>query len=319
MSKHSDLLKQMQIQIAARKNRQRPKKLIADDPNSKVVFRGHPLRISSTIQSRFVGPILTEVDKMISTVKREIIQLFNSDHVTAHNKAIQETGMDASAGSQARILTNKFKQQFDQIFGDLAAYLAEQMVNEVNANSAATLNLSLQNLNRKEAGKRLTISSNDLSATEKEMLKASAARAVGFIKSIPDDYLNKVNDAVLNSIQGGNGLADLEPYLEKQGNKTRNWAHNTAMDQTRKTYNDLNKQRMAKAGVTKGEWIHSGGSQHPRPLHQDYDGKTYDLNKGAPVGDDGGNYVQPGEEPNCRCTFAPIITADDNEERDDTE
>ena len=38
---------------------------------------------------------------------------------------------------------------------------------------------------------------------------------VGLIKSIPAQYLNGVQGAVMRSITTGNGMQDLVPYLQK--------------------------------------------------------------------------------------------------------
>lgn len=274
------------------------------DAKPKAKLRGKPLIISISAQLRFTSQIDHAVDHMIQHVNDKVKMLFRSEDMTAHIAELhpQETGQDASVGSQARILTNAFKKQFDKLFGSLSVTLAADMVADINQNSQQQAQSSLA-----DVGATLAIDPAQLGAANIEILKASVATAVNFIQSIPEKYLNSVNDAVLKSITTGNGLQDLQPFLDKFGNQTKNWAKNTALDQTRKTFNNLNLGRMTKIGVKRGEWVHSGGSQHPRPLHEDYDGKSFDLSKGAPVGDNGGNYVMTGEEPNCHCTFTPIL------------
>jgi len=309
MSKHTDLLAKMSAQIKARKSAAPKRHLIADNPNKKVVWRGKVLRVSAGVQARYVSHIMHAIHQMQNQTKREVTNLFKSDHVVAHINAMQGVGMDASAGSQARILTNKFKAQYEAIFADLAAYVAETMIDELTQNSKQQINTSLQGFNLTEAGKKLLLDPEMMSPAVKEILKAAVAQSTSFIKSIPDRYLAQISDELLHSIQQGDGLQELIPKLDGYGNQTANWAHNTAMDQTRKTFNALNIGRMHYAGISEGEWIHSGGSQKPRPLHVAFDGHTFNLAEGAPVGDDDGDYVQPGEDPNCRCTFTPIISA----------
>ncbi|KAF9396648.1 hypothetical protein CPC16_010967, partial [Podila verticillata] len=63
----------------------------------------------------------------------------------------------------------------------------------------------------------------------------------------------------MRSITSGNGLEDLIPFLQAQEGITRRRARNIALDQTRKAYNGFNRARCVGAGVTHGEWIHSGG------------------------------------------------------------
>lgn len=274
---------------------------------------GTPLMVSVGAQERYTSAINHAVLKMIAEVDRELFSLFSSQEMNAHIKTLKGAdaiGFDASnVGSAARILTNAFKRKFDKLFGALASELSVKMVSDINANSKQMLTQSvIKHPSLKEKSKALTLKIENLSESEKAMLKSAAAYSTNFIQSIPETYLNKVNDAVLNSIQSGNGLQDLKPFLDKVGNQTRNYAHNTAMDQTRKVFSNLNLSRMQKLGIKRGKWIHSGGSQHPRIRHQNYDGKSFSLADGAPVGDEGdSDYVQPGEEPNCRCTSSPIL------------
>ena len=289
--------------------------------NKRIAARGKPLHIAVSVQLRYTTPILKLVKQMSDETSRELTDLFHKEFAQDHFYARtgERVGMDAkSVSSQARILVNKLKKNYDQLFGKLAMGLSPDMANGVNRNSASTSRAAVGAMpSLKEEGGKLTISMKSLDGPTLDILKAAAAKSTSFITSIPEVYLNKVADAVYGSIANGNGLKDLLPFLDKQENSIKNWAHNTAMDQTRKVYNGLNAGRMKKIGITRGEWLHSGGSQHPRKLHEEFDGQTFDLSVGAPIGDDDGNDVMPGEEPNCRCTFAPVVVFDDEEEDDE--
>lgn len=318
------MLKPKEITVRDTVAKAKVKRLARRKPvTSKVIASGKPLMISAGMQARFTSVIEHHVSHMVQEVQDKIAALYRSEASQTHQQLLKggdETGLDASVGSQARILTNSFKKQFDSLFGSLSQTLAQGMVADANNNSKQQIKASTEEINRKTESLKLTLSAEQLDPATIEILKASVASATRFIQSIPQNYINKVTDAVMHSIQTGSGLQDLVPFLEKQGSTVRNWAHNTAMDQTRKTFNNLNRGRMQKIGVKRGSWLHSGGSQHPRPLHEDFDGQVFNLSDGAPVGDDGGNNVQPGEEPNCRCTFTPVIddlfNADDDETQD---
>ncbi len=90
-------------------------------------------------------------------------------------------------------------------------------------------------------------------------------------------------------------------------------ALNIAKDQTRKVYNGINRARMEKIGITKAEWIHSGGSNHPRHTHVEMDGKIFNLSEGV-YDSEVKKYVQPGELPYCGCVYRPVIEFEDGEE-----
>lgn len=90
-------------------------------------------------------------------------------------------------------------------------------------------------------------------------------------------------------------------------------ARNVAMDQTRKVYSNVNAARMQALGVKKFEWVHTGGSQHPRKDHQELSGKVFSLDDLPVIGVMYGNEVRgkPGDLPYCRCTMRPIVSFED--------
>lgn len=289
----------------------------------KYAFRGKPFHIPAGIQGKYRDAIVSLTQDMTTEISRDLTNLFKQDAAMQHFAAMspETVGMDAaSPSSQARVLINAAKRKWDSLFGKLALNLSPWMADELNRTSTTQSKSSVKDApNYKEQSKKLSINVATLDKPTLEMLKASSTRSANFIKTVPDRFINGIADGVYASIATGNGLQDLEPLLEKETNKVANWAHNTAMDQTRKTYNGLNRGRMNKLGISKGEWIHSGGSMHPRELHEAADGETFDLDKGLPVGDDDGNYVLPGDEANCRCTFAPVIEFDDDDDTDTDE
>jgi SPP1 gp7 family putative phage head morphogenesis protein len=87
-------------------------------------------------------------------------------------------------------------------------------------------------------------------------------------------------------------------------------AKNIAYDQTRKAFNNINKARMDKLGIREFEWLHSGGSTHPRKLHQELSGKIFSLDDLPIIGTMYGEEVRgiPGQLPNCRCKMLPVIS-----------
>src|SRR6185437_11563941 len=125
----------------------------------------------------------------------------------------------------------------------------------------------------------LTIKTNFKTNGLNEILSAAVSENVALIKSIGSQYLGNVQKAVMRSITQGNGLADLVPALQKYKGISKRHAKNLALDQTRKVYNVMNKERAQALGVKQFEWLHSGGGQRPRKDHQDMNGNIYDFDK----------------------------------------
>ena len=141
----------------------------------------------------------------------------------------------------------------------------------------------------------------------KEIFQASVNQGVDLIKSIPSQYFERISGDVMRTITTPtSSLKELSRNLSKYGEMSYRRANNIALDQTRKAYQSFNRQMLDNAGIQKGIWVHTGGTVHPRHKHKAFNGKEFDLAKGAPVGDDGG-YVFPSQEPFCRCTFIPIV------------
>ena len=275
-------------------------------------MRGKPLHVNYSVQARYEKRLKKLVALMTKETRRAIEDLYKSDHAEAWFGK-DSAGMDASISSQARILMNKLTVTFDNLFASHASDLANGMVNDNLDASRAALGSSLKQLSG-----GITIKSNAMPPALKDIVRASVAENVSLIKSIPSQYLDQVQGAVMRSITHGDGLKDLIPAIQKYDGMTERRATNIALDQTRKVYNSINLERSKAIGITKGEWVHSGGSQKPRETHLALDGETFDLDQGA-YDEDVGEYVLPGELPNCGCTYVPIIEFDDGEATEDSD
>lgn len=249
----------------------------------KARLRGSPLHVSAAQMTRYHGSLRALVRQMAKAVRAELVPMHT---------------MDESQGSTLARLYRRFERLFEQ----KAPRIIDDMLNGVDRNSAHQVTKSLTELS---GGLKITPNA-EVSAR----LAEAARENVALIKSIPEEYFERVTQALIESQTKG---VDLVAELQKIDGITERRARFIADDQTRKVFNSLNAKRMASAGVTKGEWIHSGGGLHPREAHLNFDGEEFDLAQGAPVGDDGG-YVMPGEEPNCRCTFRPLLSFGDDDE-----
>jgi uncharacterized protein with gpF-like domain len=267
-------------------------------------LKGAPLYVSASISTRYNAAL----QKAISVMIKETIDAVND----LDNFAEDGIAMDASPASQARIVMNALSRKFNKMFAQLAAPVAQKMVEETDANSATTLKASVKDIAGTYALK------TDILTTElNDILTASVQVNVDLIKRVPQKYLDQVKGDVLRSIQSGRGTADLVPALEKQGVTVRNWAHNVALDQTRKAYNAINAGRMSALGIDDYEWIHSGGSNHPRSYHKNVLNGTICKLSDPPViqkaeGSQKEVRGKPGDLPFCGCAMRPVLIFKDD-------
>lgn len=266
-------------------------------------LRGAPLMVSGAIATRYFDAMRGQIDRMIRDVQREVVSLYT---------AFGEDGYaeDASIASQARILANAMRNKWEAVFARMAPKWAEAMAKQTDRSSAQTLGISL-----KEMSGQYTLKTDVLNDDLRDVLTATVAENVALIKRIPETYLNNVQGSVMRSIQTGQGLSDLQPQLEEYGVKARNWAKNVALDQTRKAYNGINAGRMQALGLEEFEWVHSGGSDHPREYHRDeLNGNVYRFDKPPIIDKRTGERGLPGQAPFCRCTMCPRFNFNKDED-----
>ena len=141
----------------------------------------------------------------------------------------------------------------------------------------------------------------------RDVTQAAIAENVALIRSIPQEYFKAIEGHVMRSVATGRDLASLTDKLEETYGVTRRRAAFIARDQNNKATATITRARHLEVGIRKAIWLHSRGGKTPRPRHLAFNGQEYDIAKGAPVGDDDGNFVHPGEEINCRCVSKPIV------------
>lgn len=257
-------------------------------------FKGESLEHSAALATKYAIALGSLTAQMTAQVKREVLATFKTDAAASH------FGQDATIASQSRILMSSLSDKFNALFAKKARALADTMVTQADKQSSTALHSSLQKLSG-----GLSLKTKFDTAATTEIYKASVAENVSLIKSIASEYLTNVQGAVMRSITTGNGLADLVPSLEKYEGQTHRRARNIALDQTRKVYNAINRERMTAIGIQEFEWIHSGGGAHPREDHVEMDGNVYRFDTPPVIDKRTGERGIPGQAPNCKCTMRP--------------
>lgn len=260
--------------------------------------RGGVLRPNAAIQEEFVTGLLALVRRMSDETKRALVGLFDGRAADA--------AMDENLSVSARVAINNLMAKYEPLFNRWAKKATKRMVQRTLKYSSVSLGMSLR-----EVAEELNLNL-DLLHTDRmqEVIAAVTEEAAGLIKLIPTKYLSEVQGQVMRSITSGNGLQDLVPYLNEKYDGNIRHARNVAMDQTRKAYNGINAARMQAAGITEYEWVHTGGSAHPRQDHIAMSGNVYRLDDPPVIGVMYGKEVRgkPGDLPFCRCVMRPRLS-----------
>ena len=139
-----------------------------------------------------------------------------------------------------------------------------------------------------------------------DALRAATKDNIELIKSIPDQYFDKLEDAVEKRMQSGVRFEDLAEEVERIGGVTESRAKLIARDQTSKMNGAFNQARQTSLGIDKYMW-QTSGDERVRPEHADNDGKVFSWNDPPATG-------HPGHDVNCRCVAIPYFDLDKEEE-----
>ena len=156
----------------------------------------------------------------------------------------------------------------------------------------------------KRAGWALEFS---MTENEKQAFEKVVAWNVGLIKTIPEQYHDRVQNAVFSTLTTeGSDLYALKERLKECYNITDRRAAFIAKDQNNKAHSAFENARRLDLGLTEAEWMHSKAGKYPREPHvkAGEEKRRYDIRNGCLID---GKYIQPGEEINCRCVSLTVI------------
>lgn len=277
-----------------------PPKTRAPGPDAQ---RGSVLSPNAAIEQEYSAVILTLVRRMCDDTKKAMQAVFSGQKPEIEPTTAMDE-VESGTSTRARIALNALMDKYEPLFNRWAKKATKRMMDRTVKNSGITLGMSLRQMSA-----AVTLDASKMSPAMLDIVSASTTEAVSLIKLIPAKYLTNVQGAVSRAITTGNGLADLVPFLEKQYQGNVRHARNVALDQTRKSYNNVNAERMSSIGVQTYEWVHTNGSREPRALHVALNGKVCRLDEPPYIGDMYGQavYGKPGDLPFCRCRMRPIL------------
>lgn len=217
--------------------------------------------------------------------------------VTAgYRKTPPVLAQDATPSQEMQKILRDLAERWKRKFEDNAPKIAELYLRKMFNSSDNSLKQAL-----KDAGWSVKFT---MTPAVHDAFNASLAENVGLIKSIPDKYLQQVEGIVMRSYSGGGSLKDMIDGIVQLYPQAKNRAELIARDQSSKANSVVNRTRQLELGLTRAKWMHSHGGKESRLDHLAADGKEYDIDKGCLIS---GEYIQPGEKINCRCTSRPIL------------
>lgn len=201
---------------------------------------------------------------------------------------------DYAGGVLTEAQARSWQTRFAEIADTMADAISKDMVKYSKRNIESSLGAMAS---------ALTVSSYTTPKIQ-DIIDRHTTDMVGYIRSIPTEYHDKIKRAVID-VEGD--AEKLKSVIKDIGHSTESRAEFIARDQISKFNGALNTARMDEAGIKRVMWRHSGGSGTPRPLHVEYDGQIFDLDDPPVIDEDTGERGWAGDLINCRCFMVPVI------------
>lgn len=251
-----------------------------------------PVRPNAGIEAAYRKKLDTLVREMSDSV---IYWLKASYRENPPEMAADETPADALRRA-IRKLAARWNKRFDQAAPKLADWFSQA----ASKRSSDALRKIL-----KDGGFSVEFKTTP---AMRDVLSATTNQNVALIKSIPEQYFTQIEGLVMRSVQSGRDLGFLTKELEVRYGVTRRRAAFIALDQNNKATSAMNRARKLEVGLDEEIWVHSGGGHHPRPTHvaAGRERVRYKISEGwfDPALK---RFIQPGEEPGCRCIGRPVV------------
>jgi phage putative head morphogenesis protein, SPP1 gp7 family len=253
-------------------------------------------------------------------------------HIDAMHAAIEaELYPLLRADSQVlQVVDAKWFQNRDSLFGTLLAQFKKLTAQWEIANTTALglasafvgkVDATTKKAIEKVVGDAMGVDLVKIIDTEglRDITEAGIAANVSLIKSIPKDYLDKIEMIITQEGTKGRTGESLIKQIQEVYPVTKRRAEFIARDQTAKLNGDITRQRQVAAGIRGYRW-RTVGDGAVRESHKERNGKFYawnpedvgqKLEDGSvmldPEADDIGH---PGEDYRCRCIAEAVIEFD---------
>ena len=284
----------------------------------KKIIKSDVFQYSSALERQYRMEIKGMVDKMLKDVAKHIVDSYrkNKDGFT-----FATDGAFSNIDDELKDLEKKYR----ELFARQGEVIAKRMVmRQLKYNRSAFAKIMKKLMPTEE--EIPTLAGSVISRDMEQVIKASILENVSLIRSIESKYFEQITGCVTRSMQAGGSIKQLKQEILHYNGMTRRRADIIANDQSRKAYMSINIRNMAKAGIQKAEWVHSGGGYTVREYHYrrwdgvsgKEDGHPNGLNgfifnvDNPPVIQEAQGKQQeirgyPAQLPNCKCVLRAVV------------
>lgn len=250
--------------------------------------KAKPIRPSRKLELDYTRALLAIVEDMHTETAKALMPLIEQPSV-GDSKRIVNDG-----------LFSDFKSAFSKTADTIKAKvsgIAETLAKTVVSKQGQQSDSQLSDMILRQTG--IDFSGLMSDSVLKEAVDEAVAANISLIKSIPQQYLDRVEQAVMVSLQAGTLNATLADDLLKIEGITKNRAKLIARDQLGKINSRLSQLRQQSLGITHYYWSTSL-DERVRDKHRRWEGDLIAWDN-PPI--DG----HPGQAIQCRCTAIPDL------------
>ena len=250
--------------------------------------KAKPVRVSRKLELDYTRALL------------QIVEDMRSDTVKALMPLIEQP----SIGDGKRIVNDSIFSDFKTAFSKTANTVKAKVSGIASALAQTVVSKQGQQSDNQLSAMILSKTGIDFSglmsdSVLKEAVDEAVAANIALINSIPQQYLDRVEQAVMASLQAGTLNDTLADDLLKIEGVTKNRAKLIARDQLGKINSRLSQIRQQSLGITHYFWSTSH-DERVRARHRRWDGDLIAWDN-PPI--DG----HPGQAIQCRCTAIPDL------------
>lgn len=277
-------------------------------------------------KQNIVGTTLIPPEAIIRVYRRELsgnVRAMIKDYqslLTIYKDKDYQMAMDADTWLTTDIQDrlDKLGKKWSDAFAFFAQKASKRMIAKVLKNTDLQLKSALADY---VANKKWELIAKTIPTPLKQVIKAHVAENVNLIKSIANQYHERIAGTLYRAITGEGAFNQLKRDFVKYGRMEINRANLIASDQVHKTFTTIAVKRMESTGITRYKWVHDH-PETPRPYHMTrWDGVS-GVKDGRPNGLNGfifdadhlpviepksGIRGWPGQLPYCRCRIAPVF------------
>jgi SPP1 gp7 family putative phage head morphogenesis protein len=248
------------------------------------------IRESAAIAAAYRKKLLA----MLEELHNSILYWISANYRQQEGRIVGDASPSEALAAALRRLTRRWQTKLKHTPELMAKWFAEQN----GAYTAVAVKGAL-----KAAG--ITVPLRNTRAVN-NIMRSIINQNVGLIKTIPQEYLARVEGIVQRGVMAGRDLGYVRKQLAKNFEVSERRAEMLARDQSNKAGQAMTKARYEDLGITRAIWQHNAGGKTFRNSHVEMNGEEFDLAQGM-YDPEAGDYVQPGELINCRCSYRPVL------------